>query len=161
MITKDSIHYVDSDRDLHFTDSLIQYASEYEDINLGGVAGTEARCYIAEITMTTATNHAFIMSFHPRTGGLRALAATPYLPAQGTMLDFWSWVATDAMATGTQWVYATTGLKIPYRDEAGTGQLHVGLHNRSSSTKGALGATLPAGVSPQYIQVRFGLVAAA
>ena len=168
MLVKHSIFYVDTDRDRHFTDSLIVNASEFENIVIpgailpaGGAAGGgsgrgRVACFIESIRMTTATNHDFGFNFYSRDVGHQRLAASPYHGALiGTVL-----LNSITYTTGTEFYYATDGLSIPYLDEDNTGELHVALINFSSDTKGALGATLSAGVPPQYIQVRFGCIAA-
>lgn len=163
MITKESIVFVDSHRDTHFTDSLVQYASEYEDLTISpgtAAAGAgRASCFVSSITLRTATNHAWAVSLH-RTSTHSTLAATPYQPAQ--WIGFWPFTNTEALATATEFVYTVSGLRIAYRDDNDTGRLHVGLHNQSAATKAALGAALPSGVtSPQYVQVTIGLIGAA
>lgn len=164
MLVKDSWGYITSHRDTHFTDSLIGYASEYEDIVVPGAgASGPFKCYITSVVLITATNHAWNVTFHS-SDTRRLLAASPYSGLGGqkqNLLDWVEFAAADAENVATEWWYAMTNLKIPYLDEDNTGELHVGLHNRSTTTKGALGATLPSGVNPQYVTLRVGFIAAA
>ena len=40
------------------------------------------------------------------------------------------------------------------------GQIHIGIINDSAATKGALGATLSAGVGAQYMTLKIGVIQA-
>lgn len=167
----ESIAYIDSHRDQHFTDALVQNASEYENIALGGLSsGTQAttqttpqpgRFHIVSVRMTTATRHDFMLTFFSRPGGYQALAATPYTGSLIGRISLPAGCAYQLHSTASEYIYATDFSSIHYMDEDGSGTLHVGLHNLSTSTKAALGSSnLPSGVSQQYIQMRFGVIAA-
>ena len=162
MLVKDAIHFVTSDRDANFTDSLITSASEYEDLQIvPGTTTTQSqthgRCWIKSVRLHAATNHAFTVVFLSRAGGINRIAATPY---NNAIVDFFKWAATDAIATASEWVYGKTGLNIPYQDEELRGQIHIGIINDSAATKGALGATLSAGVGAQYMTLKIGVIQA-
>lgn len=183
MLVRHSIFYVDSDRDRHFTDALAQNASEFENITIPGVAGVlpkttagggsafgRAGMFIESVRILAATDHDWLLAFYSRDptrqglisggtgigGSAERLAATPYFGALigAVILNSTLWT------TASEFVYATDGLSIPYVDEDGLGQLHVGLVNLDTKTKGALGTTTPAGLLPQYIQIRFGCISA-
>lgn len=180
MLVKEGLFYVDTNKDTHFTDALTAGASEYENLVVTGTG--RLRTFITSVRMRAATNHAFTLAFYSKDGTFggtqtanphRALAATPY---ESLLIDYWPFASADAWIAGpvlgsadtvnvtnsTEFVYSVTGLKIPYVDEDGTGELHLGLHNLDKRTKLALGNTnLPSGVSQQYIQIRFGLIGAA
>ena len=156
MVTKESVAFVDSDVAAHFTDSLVQYASEYEDLDLtrtGGVGG-QARCFISSVRLIAAQNLAWMVSFHNKDNtapGTDSVIGHTY--NQNTMIDFWPFATTDGYILGASaYVYSVTGLKIPYRDDENAGQLHIALHNRSTTTK--IAAT-------GYVQVRVGVIGAA
>ena len=155
MPNREDIFYIDSQRDTHFTDALVSGASEYE--NFAYAQAGNFSVFLTSIRMTTATNHRFTVAVYSRDVHHQRLSATPY---QGALIDYWEWASADAWATATEYVYSVTGLRIPVLDEDNTGELHIGLHNRANETKAALGAALPAGVPPQFIQMRFGLIAA-
>ena len=151
----DSVAYVDTNRDAHFTDALIQNASEYENLTVTGTG--PLKCHVTQIRLTTATRHDWTVAFYSRDVFHERLAATPYANALISMVHL---DAAGAWATASEYVYATDFPAIQYMDEDGTGELHVGLHNRDSKTKAALGASLPAGVPVQYLVLRFGIIAA-
>ena len=167
MLVKHSIFYVDTDRDRHFTDELIVNASEFENIVIagavmpaGGPAGDgpgrgRVACFIESIRMTTATSHDWAFNFYSRDVGHQRLAATPYHGALiGTVM-----LNSVTYTTGTEFYYATDGLSIPYVDEDSSGELHVALINMDSKTKASVGTYFP-WLQTQYIQVRFGCIAA-
>jgi len=158
LIVKENFFYVESNRLTQFTDALVQYASEYETIAIHQTGPNKT--YLTSLTLTTATNHAFTIMVKSRSGSPDQLAATPY---KSSVIDYWKFDTTDALAQGTQWIYAVTGMKIPVIDEEGTGSLHLGLVNESSQTKAALGTTSPAGTGIQfgYIHLRAGLISEA
>jgi hypothetical protein len=168
VINKDNIFFVTTNRDLHFTDQLARGASEYENIVVSGAGKLSS--YITSIRVTMATLGAVAVSFYSRDVFYQRLAATPYANA---LIDYWQWASADATAafgplnviSATEWVYAVTGLKIPYVDEDETGELHVGLHNLSHNLKLAAANTdaadYPAGVATQYVSIRFGLISEA
>ena len=165
MIVKDNLFFVTSDRERHFTEQLIQGASEYENIVVTG--NGRLASYVTSVRLTMATLIACAVSFYTRDIFYQRLAATPYGNA---LIDYWEWASADAtpafgrlnVITGTEWVYSVTGLKIPYVDEDNTGELHVGLHNLSHTTKLAVSNTdaadYPSGVASQYVSIRFGLI---
>lgn len=169
---REGLVYVDSHRDLHFTDSMPSGASEYETLFIDNrrVSGPalaspyetygQQKFWIESVRLHTATNHAFTIVFYTREVKDQRLGATPYA---ASMVDYVEFAAADAFGIpgGTEWLYTQTNLKIPYMDQDGSGAIHCGLYNRSTSTKGALGATLPVGVTPQYIHLRVGLIPAA
>lgn len=155
MIVKDSITFVDSNVTAHFTDALTFRASEYEDLDLTGTAGLggPARCYITSIRLLSRSNLAWTVAVHNKDN--TAPGTDSVLPASfndNTAIDFWSWTAANALPVGTVFLYATSGLKIPYRDDENRGQLHVSLHNGSTTEK--LTAS-------DYVHMRFGIIGAA
>lgn len=162
MIAKDAIHWITSDRDANFTDSLITSASEYEDLSFAGASqpptNSISKCWIKSVRLHAATNHAFTVIFLTKSGGVNRIAATPY---NNAVVDFFKWAAADAIATASEWIYGKTGLNIPYTDDDQRGQLHIGIINDSTGTKAALGAALPAGLQPQFLTFRIGVVSAA
>ena len=188
MLVRHSIFYIDSDRDRHFTDSLIQFASEFENITIPGVAGVLPKTtagggtalgrggmFIESVRVLAATEHDWLLAFYSRdvtrqgliTGGTgiggshEHVGATPYF---GSLIGCVSLNSTTWQMYGTgstEYVVATDGLSIPYIDEDGLGQLHVGLVNLDTKTKAALGSgNLPSGVGQPYVQIRFGCISA-
>lgn len=156
MVTKESVAFVDSDVAAHFTDALVQYASEYEDLDLTGTggAGGQGRCFITSIRLMAAQNLIWMVSFHNKDNTAPGTdSVIGHLYNQNTMIDFWEFTVADARILGASaYVYSVTGLKIPYRDDEGKGQLHIALHNRSTTSK--IAAT-------GYVHARIGVVAAA
>lgn len=184
MLVRHSIFYVDSDRDRHFTDELAQNASEFENITIPGVAGMlpkttagggsafgRAGMFIESVRMITATDHDWLLAFYSRdptrqgliTGGTgiggstERLGATPYM---GALIGCVILNSTLWQCFATEYVYATDGLSLPYIDEDGLGQLHVGLVNLDTKTRLAVGGALPPYLATQYIQIRFGCISA-
>ena len=154
MVTKKSFAFVHTDKDTHFTDALVQNASEYEDISLGINGRGEAPCQIESIRLLSQQNLSWMVSFH-RTDNTAPGADSITDFDKNTMIDFWQWETTEGFAMGTAFVYAVSGLNIPYRDEDGTGELHVALHNRSATAKTASSG----GVG--HVQMTFGISGAA
>jgi len=155
MVTKESIGFVDTDVANHFTDALVYRASEYEDIDLTGTAGLggEARCYITAFRVVSSQNLAWALAVHNKANsGAGTDSVIGHTFNNNSWIDYWSWVDTDAMPVGTSFVYAVTGMKIPYRDDDRTGRLHLSLHNNSTTSK--IAAT-------GYVQVRIGFSGAA
>lgn len=169
MVLKESFGYITSDKNRHFTDALVNGASEYENIQFdtkanrysAAVASSyeagAAKCFITSVLLTAATNHSFTVSFWTRRAAYQAMAATPY---DNALLG---WVHLDSkeawQVTGSEFHYATAFQAIPYLDEDNLNELHVGVMNRSTTTKAALGSgNLPAGVFQQYITLRVGYV---
>ena len=155
-LIRENISFFRTNRDTHFTDQLITGASEYENL----VVSEPGRlpCHITSVVMTAATRHDFSVAFYSRDVFHQRLAATPY---NGAVLGVIHLDAAGSWQHGTEYVYATDFPAIQYLDEDESGELHVGLHNRDSKTKAALGAAgLPTVIPPQYIHIRFGLISA-
>ena len=169
MILKRSYGYVTTDKNRHFTDALVNGASEYENIQFdvkanrysAAVASSyeagAARCLITSVLLSAATLHDFTVSFWSRRSTFQSLAATPY---DNALLGY---VHLDSgsvwRVTGSDFHYqqGTNFVPISYCDEDNLNELHVGLLNRSTATKAALGSgNLPAGVFQQYITLRIG-----
>lgn len=121
--------FIRSDKNTHFTDSLIQFASEYEDIQFGGTAHGRVDSFVRSIRILSIQNLAWMVAFYSRRRNYEADYDLD------TSVEFHDFAATDGLATATSYLYAVSGLEIPYRDEDGLGELHVGLHNRSSTAK--------------------------
>lgn len=124
--------FVRSDKDTHFTTALIQYASEYEDLSIGGIAPTtRADGIITSIRLLSLQNLAWWVGFYTRRRNYQANYDLD------TLVGAQSFVAGDAFLSATTYIYIATGLRMPYQDEDMLGELHVGLHNRSASAKTA------------------------
>ena len=174
MILKESFGYITSDKNRHFTDSLVNNASEYEnfqfdtkasrysDQNLAASGSNTgyARSFVVSVILQAATLHDWTVSFWSKDIDFQALAATPY---DGALMGFVHLNAAESWAVGaTEFFYATAFQAFPYQDEDNTNELHIGLHNRSAATKAALGsANLPAGVSQQFVTMKVGYVRSA
>lgn len=156
MVTKESAAFVDSNVTSHFTNALVLNASEYEDLDLTGTGGVggEARCFVSSLRLISTQNLAWVVGFHNKDNTAPGTdTVISHLLNQNTMIDFWSFATTDAIAVGSAFVYAVSGMKIPYRDDEGTGRLHVSLHNRSTTAK-------IAGAGGE-VQMRIGVIGAA
>ena len=173
MIPKESFGYITSDKNRHFTDALVNNASEYEnfqfdtkasrysDQNLAASGSNVgyARSFIVSAILHTATLHDWTVSFWSKDINYQNLVATPY---DGALMGFVHLNAAEAWAaSGSEFFYATAFQAFPYQDEDNTNELHIGLHNRSTATKGALGAALPAGVPTQFVTMKVGYVRSA
>lgn len=172
MITRSSTFFVTSDRDAHFTDSLIRNASEYENIAIGrrgggfpNTVGSEttgvgqAPSLLTSIALHAATDLTFAVSFWSRDTNAQLLAATPYT---GNFLG--SVLVPKVFGIGTEYCYATTFPPLPYLDEDNTGELHVGLHNLSATTKlSAAGTTAAEGTGRpgMFCVLKVGMISAA
>lgn len=154
-LIREIIRFVDSDRDVNFTDALTTGASEYESLVVHGAGSLS--CHITSIRILAATRHDFTVAFYSRDVFHQRLAATPF---SGAFIGMVHLDAAGSWQHGTEYIYATDFPAIQYLDQDNTGELHIGLHNRDSKTKAALGAALPSGVGTQYIHMRLGLIEA-
>lgn len=145
-----SFQYVQTDKDLHFTELLYQNASEYEDIVVTGTGPIPS--YVESLRLWSTQNLAYLVGVH-RTDNTTPGADDTADYDKNTLVEFWSWVAGDGFAVASGYVYAVSGLKIPYRDEDNTGELHLSLHNRSTTWK--------SDVASAYVQLTIGLRGAA
>ena len=144
-----SLFLVHSDKDKNFTTALAQNASEYETLSLTTVASGEARCEITSIRLLSQQNLAWIVSFHRRSTD----SITDF--DTNTMIDYWSWAAGDGIAVGSAFLYAVSGLSIPYQDQSQAGNLNIAVTNRSTTAKTATSG----GVG--HVQVTVGVFGAA
>lgn len=123
--------FIRSDKDTQFRDALPQYASEYEEISISGDALGRVDSFIRTIRILSIQNLAWTVVFYSRA---RTYEADYDLD---TSIEFHNFLASDGIATATSYLYAVSGLQIPYRDEDHVGTLHIGLHNRSATSKNA------------------------
>ena len=123
--------YIRSDKDTHFRDALVQYASEYEDLSIGSNALGRVDSFIRSIRILSIQNLAWTVVFYSRARNYEADYDLD------TSIEFHEFAATDGIATATSYLYAVSGLEILFRDEDSVGQLHLGLHNRSATEKNA------------------------
>lgn len=146
-----SFQYVHTDKDLHFTDQLIPYASEYEDIVVTGFGNIPS--YVESIRLWSTQNLPWLVGFH-RTDNTAPGTDDTADYDKNTLIDFWPWTAADGYAVASGYLYSVTGMQIPYRDEDHTGELHLSLHNRHATT-------WKSNVASAYVQMTIGLRGAA
>lgn len=152
MVIKESFLFVHTDKDTHFTEQLLPYASEYENIVISDAGVGSVPCWVESIRLWSTQNLPWMLSFH-RTDNTAPGTDSTADYDQNTMIEFWPFTAADGYASASGYVYAVSGLKIPYRDEDSTAELHVALHNRHATT-------WKSDVASAYVQVTFGLRAA-
>ncbi len=162
MINKQSIHWVTSDRTQHFTEPLGSQASEYESLVIGGSGPVKG--FITNVAMHCATQHTWRVFFFSRgTPYWYRMGATPY---KFSYLGHCDLTAQTGILGGTQYIYASDALAIPYEDEDAGGRLHIGLMNLTNATKlgpSAAGGAKPAEMADDalYLALRVGMVAGA
>lgn len=130
-----------TDKDTEFTGALATNAVEYEDIALpsalSGIGG-RARIRLSMISIIATENLDYeLMLFSKDTHATSD-------PDTNSFLGNWRFVAATAVriAGAGLYYYFISGLDVPYVDDDASGELHVGLVNRSvaSKTAGAGGA---------------------
>ena len=146
-----SFQYVHTDKDLHFTEQLLPNASEYEDIVVTGTGPMPS--YVESLRLWSTQNLPWLVAFH-RTDNTTPGADSTSDYDQNTLIDFWSFAAGDGFAVASGYLYAVSGMQIPYRDEDNTGEVHVSLHNRHATT-------WKSDVASAYVQMTIGLRGAA
>ncbi len=125
-----------TDKDVEFTGAIAQNAVEYEHIALpaalSGIGG-RARVRLTMINIISTENLDWdLMLFSKDT------VATSD-PDTNSFVGRWGFVAANAVriAGAGLYYYFISGLDVPYSDDDGTGELHVGLVNRSAASKTA------------------------
>lgn len=144
----ESFHYVRSEAS-NFTNALPIQASQFADLAIvSGQAAGPNRVWITSLKILSIQNLDWRVEFHGR-----SLASKPTYTASGylgtnSLQGYVGFTNNAATAYGTCYLYYTHGLKIPYEDQDGAGQLHVNLLNQHSAT-----AKLPGDTGAVFIHV--------
>lgn len=125
-----------TDPDTAFTGAIVQNAVEYEDLalpsGLSGIGG-RARVRLKMISVISKENLSWeLMLFSKDT---HATAD----PETDSFLGYWTFQSATAVriAGAGLYYYFISGLDVPYWDDDASGELHVGLINRSAASKTA------------------------
>ena len=144
----ESFHYVRSG-DTDFRNGLVIQASQFADLPIvSAQAAGPNRVWITSLKILSIQNLDWRVEFHGR-----SLANKPTFSASGylggnQLQGYVGFTNNAATAYGTTFLYYTHGLKIPYEDMDGVGQLHVNLLNQHSAT-----AKLPGDTGAVFIHV--------
>ncbi|OGQ60732.1 MAG: hypothetical protein A3J24_06355 [Deltaproteobacteria bacterium RIFCSPLOWO2_02_FULL_53_8] len=126
------LEYAATDKGLHFTDALAQNAIEVEAIDIPLAQFSGSHPVIKGISLMAKQALDFDVFIFNKAGCSDA-ALRP-----GAYLDYVRFNATGAAQIGAAGFYyyaGVTGLYLPYRDKSNTYKLHVGLVNRSATSK--------------------------
>lgn len=124
-----------TDKDSHFTTELVQGAMETENISMSADMATIDidRLLITGLLLQASRNLEYGVIFWPTDGFDdtdldldKSLGYVNFAKSDGKQV-----------AGANQYYYPSENLKIYYRDEDQTNEIHVGLVNRSSTTKQA------------------------
>jgi hypothetical protein len=120
-----------TDKDVQFTGALVTNATENEDIVVG-FAEAELHLTLTAITVVSDQNLAWELDFWDSS----LFGSSSNMDADG-FIGFWAFNATDAVrvAGAGSYRYYIDGLQIPLTDADKTATLHVGLVNRSATSK--------------------------
>ena len=146
----ESFHYVRS-ANTNFTNGLIPQGSQYADLPIvSASAAGPNRVWITSLKIQSIQNLDWRVEFHGRSlayGGGVTYSASGYL-GTNSLQGYVGFTNNAATAYGTCYLYYTHGLKIPYEDQDGTGQLHLNLLNQHAAT-----AKLPGDTGAVFITV--------
>ena len=136
MFITESINFVHS-RPGDFDGVLPTLASAYADLPLvrgAAVPGGPSHVFINNIRLLSAQNLKWRVEVYGKSLPVATLAASPesWVPLLTT-----SYIGSDATAYGTLYAYYTQGLKVPYEDMQGRGELHVNVLNQDGTAKSA------------------------
>jgi hypothetical protein len=135
----DSVEYVDSDKDTHFTDALTQHAVEEENIDFPSDWGTlqVQKCEISSISVLSDQLLDWEVQFYATDGHSNTDADTDsYI----TSITFNSSDGRQNASTGLYRYDANPAfLPFIYHDEDRTSEFHISLVNRSATAKASGG----------------------
>jgi hypothetical protein len=126
---------ISSDKDSHFTTELAQHAMETENIDMPGDWGTIGvdKSLIIGVVLQAKANLEYDVAFWPTDAHDntdldldKALGYVNFFVSDGKQV-----------AGANQFRYPSERLSIPYIDEDKSSEFHVGLINRSTTTKAA------------------------
>ena len=143
----ESFHYVRSGN-TDFRNALSPQASQYADLPIvSAQAAGPNRVWITSLKILSIENLDWRVEFHGRSlsaGSGVTYSASGYL-GTNSLQGYVGFTNNAATAYATTFLYYTHGLKIPYEDQDGTGQLHINLLNQSAPNQAAGRATKFAG----------------
>ena len=151
MYVSESINFVHS-RPGDFDASLITLASTYADLPIARghqTPGGPHHIFINSVRLLTAQNLKWRVEVYAKS---LPVATAPTSPESWAPLFTTSFLQSDATAYGTLFAYYTHGLKVPYEDMQGRGELHVNLLNADGTSKSA--------GSAGYAHLLFGTISA-
>ena len=129
----ESFHYVRS-ADADFRTTLAPQASEYADLPIvSAQAAGPNRVWITSLKILSIQNLDWRVEFHGRSLAppKPTYTASGYL-GTNSLQGYVGFTNNAATAYGTCYLYYTHGLKIPYEDQDGEGELHLNLLNQSA-----------------------------
>ena len=137
----ESLHFVDSDYTTHFRDSLpFANGSEYEDIQMvqGSVSTGPHQVFISSIRVLSMQRLDWRVEYWDKS---LPVATGSNLNNHGLVFSQNFSQVSAASQYGTVFAYIQTGLKVPYLDKQGLGQLHINLVNTNPNTAKLAGDT--------------------
>lgn len=136
MYVSESINFVHS-RPGDFDASLITLASTYADLPIArghSTPGGPHHVFLTSVRLLSAQNLKWRVEVY---GKSLPVATAPTSPETWAPLYTTSFLQSDATAYGTLFAYYTHGIKVPYEDMQGRGELHVNVLNADGTTKSA------------------------
>lgn len=145
----ESFHYVKSDYTTNFRNVLpgpsgsfalgnpavpaVGVASQYANLQIvPGLAQGTCKSYITSVKLLSLQNLDWRVEFHSR-----RVSEASAVYSSNNLVGYVGWTNNAATAYATSFLYYTHGLKIPYLDEDGLGELHVNLLNNTQATNNA------------------------
>ena len=152
MYISESINFVHSSNG-DFEGALVSLASVYADLPIArghSTPGGPQHVFINNIRLLSAQNLKWRVEVY---GKSLPVATRSDSPETWAPLLTASYLTTDATPYGTLFAYFTQGLKVPYEDMQGRGELHINLLNQDGTAKAA--------GSAGFVHILVGTIAAA
>ena len=131
----ESFHYVRS-VNTAFRNALVPQASQFADLPIvSGQAAGPNRVWITSLKILSRQNLDWRVEFHGRSLGTGSgLHSASGFANVNSLQGYVGFTNNAATAYATSFLYYTHGLKIPYEDQEGKGELHLNLLNQHAST---------------------------
>ncbi len=136
MYVSESINFVHS-RQGDFENALPSLASQYADLPIArghSTPGGPHHIFLNSIRLLTAQNLKWRVEVY---GKSLPVATRNSSPETWVPLYTASFLQSDATQYGTLFAYYTHGIKVPYEDMEGKGELHVNILNADGTAKSA------------------------
>ncbi len=151
MQASESVYIFRSDAKTDLQAALPLQASAYVNLTVGGANRGQLKGYITSVKIQSIQLLDWRIEFHSRrlsqaSAPFYALGASWY----NSLLGYVGFSNNAATAYGTSYLYYTQGLKIPYIDDDGLGELHLNVVNQHSAT-----AKLPGDTGAIHVAVGF------
>jgi len=157
MKTTESFQYVTSDYKVDLLQAMLPQASAFLHLQLiRGVPRGDAKGYIATVKIGSTQRLDWRVEFHSR----RVSEASASFPSVSTtpatfnqLLGFTQFLPSEATPYASSFLYYRQGLRIPYQDEDGLGEIHMNILNNTNQLDLATKAAGDSGA--MYVTIGF------